>query len=249
MFLCWDCVKRLKAILGTAAWLGVELDLTTSRQARITSLADRVGSAPSSATLMPFHLAASECTWVLTNTLTTWARVICESRGLDYPAGAGIAGIAGWLQHNVVSIALSEAADQAYDEIADAVQIAHRVIDRPPGRLYIGPCGEPFNRAICDADLFVTIGHAEARCPVCGATHSVDRRREQLRNQVRGLLGTAAELAHLLPWVLDSPITRKRITYYARKGFVSTRYHGDEAVYQIGEVIDAHIKCEARRTA
>lgn len=270
MFLCWSCCKDLKKRLDAAAWLALELDVTLTRQDRIGEPGDRIGGTPESP--LPFHLAASEAVWVLRNTLTTWAREICETRGIEYlPLGylpssfvgplrpgekcvpqnftESTNGVARWLSHNAVAVALSEGAGEAFDEISEAVKSAQRVIDRPPGRIYIGPCGGAFNGVPCDADIYVTMGQPETRCPICGSTYSVDERREQLREQVRGLLGTAAELARLLPWVLDSPITRKRIAYYANRGFISRRDLGGETVFQIGEVIDAHIQCEARRAA
>lgn len=269
MFLCWDCCKTLRRRLETAVWVAKELEVTFARLDQVGS-PDRFGRA--SERPLPFHILASEATWVLHNTLATWARDLCETRAIEYvpigyvgrntigplrrseryvPAGyvESTAGVARWLAHYSVSIALSESAGEAFDEIDEAVKSAQRVIDRPPGRLYVGACGEVFNGIECTADIYVTMGTHEARCPVCGATHSVEERRSRLRDSVRGLLGTAAELARLLPWIMGSPITRKRITYYANRGMISRREHSGETVYQIGEVIDAHVQCEARRVA
>lgn len=270
MYLCWSCCKRLKHKLDDAAWLTRELDVTVTRQARIISQSDRIRG--NSEHPFPFHWSASDTAWCLHNTLATWARELCEARGMEYiPLGAlpatfmgpprpgqrrvppgyvdTTAGIARWLSHHVMAIAASVGAGQAADEITAAVDAAVRMIDRPPARLYIGPCGEAHEVGRCDADIYVTMGAAQARCPACGATHSVDRRREQLRAQVRGILGTAAELARLLPWILDAPITRKRITYYSRLRLITPRSVGGETMYQIGELIDAHIQFEARRSA
>jgi hypothetical protein len=247
MFLCWDCCKTLKKRLDAAAWIADEIEVTLTRQDRIGETGARIGRATEQP--LPFHLAASETAWVLRNTLTTWTRELCETRSLKYDGETSTRGVAQWLSRNVVAIALSEGASEAFDEIDAAVKAAHRVIDRPPGRLYIGPCGEVLSGVRCEADLFVTMGHYETRCPVCGATHSVDDRREQLRDQVRGILGTAAELARLLPWILDSPITRKRITYYERTKMIFPRNVSGTKMYQIGEIIDAHVQFESRHAA
>ncbi|MCM6778053.1 hypothetical protein NDR87_30840 [Nocardia sp. CDC159] len=247
MFLCWHCCRTLRDRLETAAWLATELDVTLARQDRMGgpgNMARRGAEMP-----LPLHLAASEAGWVLRNTVTAWARDVCETRDIEYPDAAGTADVARWLARNAVSIALSEGAGQAFEEIDAAVKSAQRVIDRPPGRLYVGPCGAESDGAQCHADIYVRMGSEEARCPVCGTAHSVEQRREELRAQVRELLGTAAELARLLPWIMGAPITRKRITYYANKGMISRREHRGETVFQIGEVIDAHIQCEGRRAA
>lgn len=276
MFLCWDCTKTLKSRLDSVVWLAPELDLTLSRQARATSPADRIGGTPEKP--LPFHAGASETIWVLHNTLSTWARDLCETRGIDYipigyylpPLPLGFvgplrpgererhvpadfidstSGIATWLSHYVTSISSTESAGECFDEISAAVTAAHRMIDRPPGRMYIGPCGEVVNGVECEADVYITLGQPEARCPVCGATHEIEQRRKRLQAQVRGILGTAAELARLLPWILDSPVTRKRITYYAKIGAITARDVAGETMYQIGEVIDAHVAFEARHAA
>lgn len=273
LFLCWDCAKTLKSRLDSVNWLAPELDLTLARQTRATVQADRVGG--SQEQRLPFHQPASESGWVLHNTLSTWARDLCETRGIDYiplgylpPLPPGFvgplrpgtrhvpadfidstAGIAAWLAHHIMAIASSESAGECFDEISAAVAGAQRVIDRPAGRLYVGPCGEVFNGVRCTADLYVSLSRPESTCPVCGATHSVKSRRDELQRQVRGILGTAAELARLLPWILDAPITRKRITYYANKHMITERHVGGERMFQVGEVIDAHVACEARRAA
>ncbi|WP_148310196.1 hypothetical protein [Nocardia otitidiscaviarum] len=270
MFLCWDCCRELRNRLETIAWLAGELDITLTRQDRIGTPGGRVSGSVDKP--LPFHTAASEAAWVLRNTITTWVRELCESRAIDYvplgfvdtlfvgPLRPGeryvprgyvetTSGAARWLAHHATSIALSDCAAEAYDEITDAMRAAMRVIDRPPGRMFVGPCGAPISNGECATDIYVSPGREHARCPDCGTTHSVTERREQLQQQVRGLLGTAAELARLLPWIMNAPITRKRITYYARRGMVSRREHRGETVFQIGEVIDAHIQCEERRAA
>ncbi|MEU2106469.1 hypothetical protein [Nocardia sp. NPDC019255] len=276
MFLCWECTKTLKSRLDSVKWLAPELDLTLARQARVTSPGDRIGGTPEQP--LPFQPAAGEAAWVLHNTLSTWARDLCETRGITYmpigylpPLPPGFmgplrrgerfdqhvqpdfidstAGTATWLSHYVTAISMSEAAGECFEEVSAAVAAAHRAIDRPPGRMYIGPCGESLNGIRCEADIYVTIGRPEARCPVCGATHDVGQRREALHQQVRSLLGTAAELARLLPWIMDSPITRKRITYYERIKKVMPRKVNGQTMYQVGEVIDAHVQFEAKHAA
>ncbi|UGT65305.1 hypothetical protein LTT66_18215 [Nocardia gipuzkoensis] len=276
MFLCWECTKTLKSRLDSVKWLASELDLTLARQARVTSPGDRIGGTPEQP--LPFQPAAGDTAWVLHNTLSTWARDLCETRGITYlplgylpPLPPGFmgplrrgerfehhvqpdfidstSGIAAWLAHYVTAISGSESAGECFEEISAAVAAAHRAIDRPPGRMYIGPCREELSGIYCEADIYVTIGHAEARCPMCGTTHMVEERRDMLREQVRGILGTAAELSRLLPWIVDSPITRKRITYYERIKAIMPRNVNGEKMYQVGEVIDAHVQFELRHAA
>lgn len=269
MFLCWDCTKSLKAKLDSVAWVAPELDITLARLSRVTAPGDRIGGTPEQR--LPYSPAASEVAWALHNTLSAWARDLCETRGIDYiplgylpPLPPGFqgpirpgdrhipadftdstAGIAAWLAHHVTAIAMSPGAGECFDEVHESVKAAQRMIDRPRGRLYVGPCDADG----CTADLYVSIGKETVQCGACGARHDVQERRDRVQEEVRGVLGTAAELARLLPWMLDSPITRKRIQYYARCGSIIPRTVRGETMYLVGEVIDAHAACEARRSA
>lgn len=243
-FLCGKCVDELKDSLGSVGWLVGELETTLTKQARMRAPADRTSGSTERG--LPFNWDASEMSWGLHNTLSAWAKDLCETRGLQYDGVDTPAGIARWLSKNAMSIALSESAFECFDEITNAIATVRRVIDRPPGKIFIGPCGD----GGCKADIYAAPHKDRAKCQDCNAIIDVNERREELREEVRGLLGTAAELARMLPWILDTPITRKRITYYGNRGSITKRPSvSKEPLYQVGEVIDAHVAFQLRHQA
>lgn len=67
----------------------------------------------------------------LHNILTGWVRIVCEQRVMDPPAVATIPAAAKWLDRNVVALAMTVGAPEAYREITHAVAALQRRLDRP----------------------------------------------------------------------------------------------------------------------
>jgi hypothetical protein len=120
------------------------------------------------------------------------------------------------------------------------------VVDRPIGRLYVGPCGDEGDEGRCGADLYASPLKPEVKCRECGATHEVEKRRQVLRDEVRMLLGTATEIARLLPWILDAPVKEATIRKWASRGKLEAfvMAGAKRPAYRIGDVIDLHIDAQ-----
>lgn len=244
MYLSRHQQQEFTSLMVKVGWIVEELDVTITRQSQFGAAYE---TGKSSEDPVYFHEAAADIAYDLHGALTSWVNEVCTQRQLVFPGVDRSGRMARWLWQHVIDLALTTNAETALDEIRDAVQRAERIIDRPQGRVYVGPCGEDQDAGRCGADLYAVVDKPVVKCQECGASHPVDERRKALREEVRGLLGTAAEIAKLLPWILDAPITRKRITYYANRGAISRRSMHGETVYQIGEVIDAHVDFESRR--
>lgn len=243
MYLSRHQQQEFTNLMVKVGWVVAELDVTITRQSQFGNPLDGGKSAEQP---VYFHELAADVAYDLHGALTSWVDEVCTQRQLLHPGMARSADSAKWLWQHVIDLALTPNAEVALDEIRDAVQRAERIIDRPQGRVYVGPCGEEQDAGRCGADLYAVIDKPVVKCKECGAVHPVGERRRALQEEVRNLLGTAAEIAKLLPWILDSPITRKRITYYANRKQIMPRKSNGETVYQIGEVIDAHVAFEAR---
>ncbi len=194
-FLCWTCTKTLKAKLDLAAWLSIELITTFSRQDRTTSPGQRVkgeGETP-----LPYNQIAGDVIWAMRNTLTTWARVLCESRGITYTGqGYSSPAVARWLSNNAVSIAASEFAAECLDEIGEKVKTARRTINNSPGRIYLGPCGDRPHHDVhpCVEDLYAKRDDLTVTCLQCRVEHDVQERCKANDELVRNSLYTAREI-------------------------------------------------------
>ncbi|MGF7124048.1 hypothetical protein [Rhodococcus sp. BE178] len=90
---------------------------------------------------LPFNVAAADARDLLTATLGSWARHVCEHRARSYDGGGEAAAIAAWLDRYVTSLAMTPGCEEAEDEIRYAVRQCRRACDIPEDRavLYIDP--------------------------------------------------------------------------------------------------------------
>lgn len=159
-FLCAECGEQLLAALDRVPWLLDELAVTELRQDRV-SRGLRTGRAPRSPLL--FDPTSGELRAALINTITTWARHLCESRGIEYvPEGyvsrrfvgplrwphrhapTGIADIpdklAAWLGDHLMSVRLDDAAGELYRDVTRSVAAGLELINARPRQIFRGPC-------------------------------------------------------------------------------------------------------------
>lgn len=81
---------------------------------------------------LPINMAASNAKDELYSELASWARHVCESRGIDYSGGDSVVGIARWLDENVISLAMTEGSEEAYVGIERAMAKCRRAMDIAP---------------------------------------------------------------------------------------------------------------------
>jgi hypothetical protein len=93
-----------------------------------------------------------------------------------------------YLARNMDRLRQHEAAADICREVTAAVRHATRVIDRPPQRVYAGPCD-------CGRDLLTKPGRTLVSCPACGATYDIQARVEWMRSELHDYLVTATEAA------------------------------------------------------
>ena len=171
--------------------------------------------------VIPPDLSASGRLADTTNTVTTWARHVCEQRGAELPArrpllgplcelGTGCphdscAGIrfrrppsdlgeaAAWLATQLDWLRMRPEAEEAFDGLDDACQLLERLVDRPANR------GELVGVCDCGTTLYAAHGRSHVVCPekTCELRWNVAESRDILRDALREKLFTAAEAAHL----------------------------------------------------
>lgn len=79
----------------------------------------------------PIDVAAQAMADDLHNLLTGWVRVVCDQRAMEPPALATIPAAATWLDRNVIALAMTEGAVDAFRSITRAVRALQRRLDRP----------------------------------------------------------------------------------------------------------------------
>ncbi|TSD47966.1 hypothetical protein FFI94_018800 [Rhodococcus sp. KBS0724] len=144
-------VKLLREIPGLVEDLAVticRLDRTGKGGIKVSSGSDEQP--------LPINLAASDAKDELHNELASWARHVCESRGLKYrPIGfthdgdfigplrvddkrvpygyqESLLGLAHWLDTYIIALAMTEGSEEAYSSIEKAMGKCRRAMDIAP---------------------------------------------------------------------------------------------------------------------
>jgi hypothetical protein len=223
-YLCKTCTHHLQLALIAAAILGPDLDVARSRQARITEHAG--GRVRSSA--LPYDVRAAAAAMALHAALSHAAMAINGQQAAEITpmAMALLAATPRIRQHPDAATILAT--------IADAVHHAQRAIDRPPARVYAGPCPN------CGNDLLGQPGRTVIYCP-CGMPSVIAERQEAMRAALEDHLGNAMYASRVCTG-LGCPISDTAIRKWAERGKLTT--HG--GLYRIGDVLDLALAMRAR---
>lgn len=231
--LCHNDTTKLEQALAEVPWLVDQLAITISKQAKIGVQAS--GSAPARER-NPINYGALTVADELGNTLTTWTRDIGGQHGsINYSAR--------YLLNNVPAIRKHPAVEELVDEIHDAIKRAHRCVDRPADRIFLGPCnGEtPDNEGrliTCLEDLYCRPDAHEARCRTCGSEHDVDARRTWLLGEAADRIVTAREAAQLIGTVGHIDVNATRIRNWLNRKQLPTRPGPtEEKHFRLGDLL------------
>lgn len=214
---------------------------------------------------IPPDLAAADAYDDIANTITTWARHICETRGVELPARrpllgplcdqgydcphpscagvrfrkppAAVGEAALWLATQAEWLRHRPEAAEAFDELTDACSRLARLVDRPgAGEQLVGMCD-------CGKILYAPHGRTHVVCPepTCALRWNVNESRDILRTALRGKLFTAAEAGWFAAYWDErtSEQIRKLINKWSERGRLTV--HGEidgDPTFLFGDVID-----------
>ncbi|MFD6155156.1 hypothetical protein ACFWF7_16255 [Nocardia sp. NPDC060256] len=124
-------LRALAELLREIPDLAEDLDVSRTRQSRLSTRGDyRMNRRPSEQPL-PYNPAASRAADELHAVLVSWVRLVCEQRGLDYAGSPATPGLARWLDRNLIALAMTEGAEGASEEIRTVVQAALCIVCPP----------------------------------------------------------------------------------------------------------------------
>ncbi|MFE3754566.1 hypothetical protein ACFXO9_09690 [Nocardia tengchongensis] len=224
-----EITRELTAVPGLLA----ELDTTLSRS-------DAVGASKLAGTsrggarqrALPYHQGASDARDALVRTLRHYALRVAVLAG--EPAPRASRDQAEFLRRRLPGIpGDAPAIARIHPALIAVVTAARAAIDRPVERVCIGLCD-------CGLRLYARDELSMVECSGCGREFSVAERRLALLAQARDMVGTAVELARILPWFSGKPITANAIRQWAARGKLTGPDVGGETVYRIGDVLQLH---------
>ena len=250
-YVCQGCTLDLERELGDVRWLDGQLDVVLTKQTARPLFRDggrssegkdarEDGDDPDggiTAKPLPYDPRATEARWVLTNTVTTWARMVGEEKNATLPTIGGVGILAAWLaSYSDVLRQLDQG--EAVGDLLAAVRSVRRLVDIRPERVYAGPCDG--NGEACGQDLYSRPGAPRITCPACGARYDAAERRTYLLEAARDHLGTVREVVSLFA----GAVTTGQMKGWAARGKITA--HGSTVVrgrvvatYRVGDVEDA----------
>lgn len=109
-----------------------DLAITITRQARIQRSGWGNLRRQKPGSRLPFHIAAADAADELHNALSTWVRFVCEERQIHYTGHDDDITLSRWLRKHMVSLALTQGSDEAFDDIIGKIDECRRQVDLPP---------------------------------------------------------------------------------------------------------------------
>lgn len=220
---------------------------------------------------------ATEVEQAVRSTVVTWARVLLEEhepipgpvcasclhrscaviRRSRHPRDT-VASVCSYLQGWVHWIARQAWAEQMLCDLLDAERALARIVDRPAGRWYAGPCNE------CGKDLYATEGATVVVCRACDWEYDVAPRRDWLLAAAEDEWLPAADLSRAVSWLGGQPLSSDRIYQWKKRGKIATIPERCEAcrvrpvvrpcpmdtpLYRVGDAIELMVDYAARRGA
>ncbi|WP_156671367.1 hypothetical protein [Mycobacterium sp. E1214] len=172
--------------------------------------------------------------------LTEWTKDICKTHKLDIPSVQTTSGIALWLAEHVTALAADEGAGVAFREIAEIIKDIEKLVDRPAGRRFCGPCPSVLDDhdtmhthgRRCGTALLASRDATEVTCPTCKATHGIDALMAQLRADLDSWAFTWSEMMNLvLPMFGERIPTRTFRSWIATGKLQATGYRRSDGTF------------------
>lgn len=197
---------------------------------------------------VPFNRVAGDARAELLAALTTAADRIAEERE-QFQAFNSDRAIGPWLARQVPWLRAHAEGAERVGYLLDVLYQASRVVDRPPDRVYLGPCVghigvDDGSEVRCTEELYAVESRPEFTCPRCGWIYQLAERRAHLLGLTTGLQLGATDCARALAG-LGLDVTASRVRDYASRHLIepvedqygnAVRVRG-HAVYLVADVL------------
>jgi hypothetical protein len=265
-FACVACTDRARRQLAEIAELAPPARLVAAGLVRRGG----GGSSGKPESRSPGNDDAMDALDVVQNTITTIARDIAETRGVQIVSAASVGArvpdplveAAKWLTHQLewVRHAMDDQggpyAGPVLAEIAECASRMRAIVNGPADRKYLGPCGveRPYQLPpepvilieICEGDVYGYPGAASGTCRECGAKHDQGERRAWIGDITRERAYRAAHIADA------HRINVNTIRSWALRGRLLAHDEDEQGrpLYLLGDVLDlAAADAEKREAA
>lgn len=197
---------------------------------------------------VPFNRRAGDARTELLTALTMAADRIAEERE-QFKAFNSDRAIGPWLARQVPFLRAHPEGAERVEYLLDVLGQAARVVDRPPDRVYLGPCVghvgvDDGSEVRCTEELYAVESRPEFTCPRCGWIYQLAERRAHLLGLTTGLQLGATDCARALAG-LGLDVTASRVRDYASRHLIEPVEDGEgnavrvrgHAVYLVADVL------------
>jgi hypothetical protein len=229
-----------------------DLAITYSKRSK-TVHASGPGAGEMDPVQFPYNIGASKAKRDLHGILRSWATLISEERTVVYvtyeggketrtvtPTPVNCAdtptALSGWLLQYTGWLRHYDAGADAMGEIREKVDQVRRVVDIPPEKHYIGPCGTDD----CPGQLWTLPLAETATCRDCGHTWDVRLRRDANLAALRDTVDFPEPLARALTYH-GRPLTAGLIYQWRSRSLLEPYgVHRDtgRSMYRLGDIVD-----------
>lgn len=274
-YVCATCTEQTGKNLDFIIEMGAHLDVTLTRQDRVSS---GTGGRASAETPLPLNLHASDVGQRLRTALTTWSRVLIDERGMTIdesfpqtatrPPGPVCGGDGSWCLHaSCRAILLAPRREATNIEIARFLRghlkwAAHRGW-APQAFDELSRSAIDTARAVDSPPPMVALGkcdecftelraHQDAtvvRCRECRETYDVAKRKDELVARAGHLNMTPVDLARVISAATIMECKAKDVYNWVQRGYLKRRgvdARTGKATYSLGVAWDLHQKAIRR---
>ncbi len=233
-YICTQCARYLHRDLRAVEWLTRQLQVTLTRRDQLGGPYSDGGHATEKP--LVFNASASEAAFALRDTLGAWATEVAAHIGIEFTPvwathPADLVGplrpgerrmrrnyrptspdYAAFLVHYAAHIPQMPDAAMCADEIAYAVALATRTIDKRELAVFCGPCPH------CDdGGLFGKRDAEHLHCRGCGARVAREDNDVSVSGEIQRRLFTAGDIAIIVESSTGLQITSKRVHNLAQR--------------------------------
>lgn len=252
-YVCDRCTDREAESLRIIASLAGEVE---SAVAKLVGHGLAVGGGGGHGHPLPVDLVAAEKAAAVGNTVSTWARHVALTRGVEVPRTrpplegpvcrtnicrhlscaevrsprreVGVATAARFLTGQLGWLRHRPEAAEALGELHQAALQLQRLLGGRPPRWYAGQCWELLDDGQrCTAELYASPGASSVRCPECGKVHEAAYRKDWLLQEASDTLAHAELIARALTALGIEAVTGSRVRNLAARGRLVA--HGADA--------------------
>lgn len=216
---------RLRADMANLPDLMRELELAITRQVHMGSANTTRGER------LPWNATAADAAWTARMTILVWTDH--WARELGQPIPDTWPSIAAFLSRIADRLTTTPTGAQALDELLYATRICWHAIDRPPERVYAGPCPE------CGTDVTGPPRAVTAKCRECGREIDVEAALDTMYDALDGMILPVSWAAHAASMLTGIPVTPKQVNKWHERGKVLRRGHGRHGhTYRVGDITE-----------